>query len=548
MAGSALIKKIASQHKVIAADAKKWEERAQRIYLGANPVQRKLIDDTSTFKSALCPRRSGKSFSITSNALWIGEKYPGSRILIISLSLKSTKENFWLSAPGGIGDQNKKYSLGLEFNSTDFVWTHENGSRGRIAGADTRADIESFRGAPAEADAIFIDEAASFAPDLLYDLVFDVLMPGLMTRGGFICLCGTPGLIPQGLFYQATSIVSTIKDEEGNELPTCAVYSGVSQPDDSSFWSLHRWDISDNIAAPEQWKRAQRIKKARGLSDTSPSWRREFLGEWVTDPSELVYYGYIENRLGKCSWNPEYSTSNITGLPGDGGPWVKVMGLDFGYEDDCAIVYAAWSETLNEMRVFHTFKSKHLNVDDFGEKILDVIAQFGEPSVTIGDKGALGKMIVETLNSRYGLSILPADKQLQYDHQELLNADFQAGKIKIPIGSDLDDELCTLQWELTKEKTILVRTGRLREDPKCPNHLCDALLYVFRYCYHFFSRPTSVSIAKGTKEWYIIKEEEALKKLRESGPSSPTNYLSDKFKELKKNDSIHSPNFRRALS
>lgn len=534
---SAVLKKIASKQRVSIAETNKSAERAKAIFDNANPVQRLFLSDTSIFQSILCPRRAGKSFSITSKALYIGECKPGARILIISLNLKSTKENFWGAAPGGIFWQNKVYGLNLHFNNTDYTWTHENGSRGRLAGADTRADIEAFRGAGAENDAVFIDEAGSFAPDLLRDLVFEVLMPGLMTRGGTICLTGTPGLIPQGLFYEATSVVSVVSDEDNPEIQrnTCKLFDGTALPEESPQWSLHRWTIEDNIAAPEQWKRAKRAKKARNLTDESPTWRREYLGEWVTDPSELVYYGYLENRdSGRVTWNPEYSLDNPTGLPSELGPWHRIMGLDFGFEDDSAIVYAAWSEVAKQMLVFYTFKSKHLNIDEFGEEILGTIARFGPPEVIVGDKGAQGKQIVETINSRYGLGVIAAEKQMKYDFQEILNADFQAGRVRIPTKSDLDDELCSLQWELTKDKVILVRTGKLREDPKCANHLCDALLYIFRYAYHFFSKPNTPELEKFTKEWYERREQEAIDKLRNRSYSDASNdYFKTAFKEIK---------------
>lgn len=538
------IKKIAAKHKVSKAASAKWYDRASLIYERCNPVQRSVLDDKSIFKSILCPRRAGKSYSITSNALFVGESKPDMRILIISLTLKSTKENFWGKAPGGIHDQNAKLNLGLSFNNTEFTWHHENGSRGRIAGADTRADIESFRGASAEADAVFIDEAGSFAPDLLRDLVFDILMPGLMTRGGFICLAGTPGIVPQGLFYESTSIVSTVADEDNpeNTRPTCVVYEGESQPEDSPYWSLHKWSVKENIAAPEQWRRAQRIKKAKHLTDESPTWRREYLGEWVSDPSELVYYGYVENRgSGIVNWTPKPTIENMTSLNPEEGPWVLVMGVDLGYEDDFAIVYAGWSETLKEMRVFYTYKINHQTVDQIGNKLVEVCTVYGAPSVMVADSGALGKLIVETLNSRFSLSIIAAEKSLKFDHQELLNSDFQEGRIKIPRDSDIDDELCTLQWELTKEKTILVRTGKLREDPKCANHLCDALLYIFRYCYHHFSRPVNQSVAKGTDEWYKEKERKELEALRNKYiQNESTNYFDSVFKQLQDKDNAYS--------
>lgn len=231
----------------------------------------------------------------------------------------------------------------------------------------------------------------------------------------------------------------------------------------------------------------------------------------------------------------------MTSLNPEEGPWVLVMGVDLGYEDDFAIVYAGWSETLKEMRVFYTYKINHQTVDQIGNKLVEVCTVYGAPSVMVADSGALGKLIVETLNSRFSLSIIAAEKSLKFDHQELLNSDFQEGRIKIPRDSDIDDELCTLQWELTKEKTILVRTGKLREDPKCANHLCDALLYIFRYCYHHFSRPVNQSVAKGTDEWYKEKERKELEALRNKYiQNESTNYFDSVFKQLQDKDNAPS--------
>src|SRR5687768_11756319 len=83
--------------------------RIASIWQGANPVQRDLIDDKHGQIGAVCPRRSGKTFSVTSKVLHFAEGKPGARILIISLTLKSTVENYWNAAPGGLWAQNEKY-------------------------------------------------------------------------------------------------------------------------------------------------------------------------------------------------------------------------------------------------------------------------------------------------------------------------------------------------------------------------------------------------------------------------------------------------------
>jgi hypothetical protein len=187
------LRNIARRQQVQRDAAQRQVDKAALILAGANEVQRNLILDTHPYIGLRCPRRSGKTYAVTSKALYLGEAKPGSRILIISLTLKSTVENYWSGAPGGLWSQNARYQLGLAFNTTFHTWTHPNGSRGMLAGAETKADIERLRGAAAEADLVIIDECKSMAPSHLDDLIENVVEPGLMTRDGQLVMGGTPG-------------------------------------------------------------------------------------------------------------------------------------------------------------------------------------------------------------------------------------------------------------------------------------------------------------------------------------------------------------------
>lgn len=509
----------------VGSDKVKWDSRADTIYAQLAPKQQKPIDSVRAgykYIAIRCPRRSGKSFSATSLALWYGEKFPGSRILIISLTLKSTRENYWSGAPGGIFKQNHDYGLGLQFNHTDSVWIHENGSRGRLAGAETRADIEYLRGAAAEADIAIVDEGKSFAPDLLRELVDDVLEPGLMTRDGILVFAGTPGSIPVGPFYEATCEFARVEnpdsDNPNDTIPTCVlaeedtaeVYNVFDEEARKSMWRLHTWTIEDNIAVPLQWKRALRIKKKNKWADDHPTWRREYLGIWVTDATDLVYAWLTCRAAGKdVCWIPQVTPGNITGLPQDQGPWHLIMGLDIGYVDESAFVLAAYSETIKELRHVYDFKKSEMIVEDFALKVLECIDTYGMPEAIVADTGGGGaKMIIEEINQKYGLGIIPAEKKDKQAYIELQNSEFHSERIKIIPGTDLAHELGGLQWDLSRNsKLILARTGRLVEDPNCPNHLTDAFLYLYRYSYHFWSEATPPGPVKGTAEWW--KQEEA---------------------------------------
>lgn len=517
------LKAISKKIKSIGADEQKWLARAEAIKAGLHKPQRDLLEDTSKFKSARCPRRSGKSFSFTSIALERGERHPKSRILIISLTLGSTKENFWEFAPGGIFEQDRMYGLNLEFNRTELTWVHENGSRGRIVGAETKADIEKFRGAPAEADLIIIDEGKSFAPDLLQDLIRDVVRPGLMTRDGSLILGGTPGSIPMGLFYEATSTLARVKfyDEdlgEEVEVPTCKQYDGTPLDDDDHRWSLHSWTIQDNVAKPKQWANALRTKKASNWADDNPVWMREYLGEWVSDISDLVYaYGTMKLK-GKGFWIPDLVKGNPkTGLPDSEGPWHLVMGIDLGVKDDCAIVVLGWSDTRQLLREVYSWKKANLDISQLAAEMMAVMDTYGTPEIIVADKGALGLMIINEMNNRYGLNIIAAEKRLKYDHQLLLNDDIMCGRVEIIKDSPLDHELCGLQWKLDptqpKKNLVLIRKGKLEEDPSCPNHICDAFLYSWRFCYSYFAKPVDKKADETEDTRALKRESESIKRM-----------------------------------
>lgn len=514
----------------------KAEEAIAAILADASEEQRAYILDDREYVSARCPRRSGKTWANTAKALVQQLRYPGSRIIIISLTLKSTRENYWARGPAGLFAFNKKYNLGITFNHTDSVWTLPNGSTGRLAGAETRADIEYLRGAAAEAHGALVDECKSFAPQHLQELLEDVLEPGLMTYNGWMALTGTPGFIPMGPFYEATQpyvtnaqkVVTCVPHKDWQEYldKQAAQYLAEHDEEDPVVvepWSFHYWNIQDNdriknpkTGQPTQWLRALKVKKNRGWDDNHPTWRREYLGEWGTGNDGMVYTFLQEKTKNpeKVTWLPSYDPETRKLQYPSEGPWHIVMGLDLGFEDDTALVIAAYSEVTNTLLHIHSEKHKHLIIPDVVAILEAAIAKYGNPAFIVADMGAQGKQIVETIIQQYGIPIERAIKADKNDYIELLNSDFSTGHVKIIQGSELDYELCGLQWALgDKDKALLARTNRLKEDPNCPNHLCDALLYLWRFSYHHYGRAIETGPEPGTPEWYAQQEAEIERKI-----------------------------------
>lgn len=474
------------------------DELEARLHAG----QRRMHRDRSRMKALRTPRRSGKSFGTDVSVLVRQLRKPGTKALIISLTKAQTREAHWAT----LQQLNADHDLGIVFHETALRWTLPNGSTGFLAGAEKLDEIERLRGG--EDDIAVVDEPGSFSPRVLTYLINDILEPRLTSRDGELWLTGTPGQALSGPFYRATNPSdpeNVLKDEDGNALffegktsPTAVPYQEGVELEEA--WSFHTWDVQANTAVPGQWRRFQAKKRREGWGDDHPTWRREYLGEWVRDDSGRVY-AYAGLPAVRVQWVQEKDPNSLArhGLPP--GDWRLVLGLDFGFEDDFAMVVVAYSQERQEMRHVWDFKEKHLTVADMVTEIRAAQSRFGPFTGIVADAGALGKVLVETLVTDHGIPVERADKHQKYDYIELVNSDFHSGRLKVLPHSDLAKELEELVWDLSKgDRKVLVRSGKLREHPGLPNHLCDALLYSWRYCYHRWRVTREVPPTPGTPE------------------------------------------------
>lgn len=516
----AAIRASQSERQVSGDLARLSQQRAGAIFTDLAEVQRAPLMDDNPIISVLCPRRAGKTFMTAAAALITGESSPGSVTLIMSLTLKSLRRTYWFGSRSGLPYLSNKYGLGVTFNSSELRWEHQNGSIGYLLGAEDRQQMEYIRGV--EADLYIIDECKSFSPMVLEELITDVLMPQRISRLGRIMMIGTPGTIFSGPFYEATSAEAYQEVEYNGEKQQrrYMLPFGTEDPygrPKRQMWSHHHWTLEDNEKMPHQWAEALDLKAMKSWGDDHPTWRREYLGEWTVSAEGLVY-NYLDHRSTpeKVTWRPEVSESNPTGLPESMGPWHLVMGLDLGFEDPTALVVGAWSETHPELRIIHDEKHPHLLIDDVIDLIHRNIERFGRPeTIAVDTGGSMAKSFAETLIHRYGLPVVAAKKTDKFDYIELLNGDFAAGRVKIVEKTSLEDQLCSVQYDLSLgSRSELAHKGRLREDPACPNDVTDAFLYMWRECHHHFAREGKKELQPGSVEWWLEKERAALAKAR----------------------------------
>jgi hypothetical protein len=173
------------------------------------------------------------------------------------------------------------------------------------------------------------------------------------------------------------------------------------------------------------------------------------------------------------------------------GQWNYVLGVDQGYDDPSAFVVCAFHDNDPTLYIIETFKKSKMDITEMANKIKWFQAKYPQIYKVIIDGSA--KQAVEEMQKRHGLALTPADKTGKSDFIEIMNAEFIQGKIKLaPESKDLTDEYRQLVWKTIGDKVAYPR----KENDGCDNHLADAALYAWRYCYQFLStiRPQPINL------------------------------------------------------
>lgn len=492
-------------------------ERAEDKAIAANILgscfshQRNLIEDRCRRKAALCPRRAGKSHCAMSYAFWTCLMRVGARVVIVTLSLKHARNVYWFDMMAYAD----KFGIKGKFYQNELRFIGANDSQILLIGADSRAEIEKLRGG--KYDLVILDECKSFAPVVLNELIDEVIWPALADRKGTMMMIGTPGNILSGKFFETTypgfavdkkrkcscGKASCVKRPVSRDFYTPEGY-WTEHAGDRLYWSRHHWTVEDNKAVEGLWHEMLEMKELNEWSDDEPIWRREALGEWVATPGAFVYaYASIVSTLeaDRAHWKPDYKEGNEHGLA-KGVEWRYLLGIDFGYEDDFALVVVAYNPHDGVLYHVWDFHENHLIVDDMVREIERAFERFGQFDAVVADSGALNTLLIETINKRHGRNIVKADKREKFDHIELLNSDMRSGRIKLIPKSDLAIQMASLQFDLSKgAKEELARMGKLQEMRTMPNDLCDAFLYIWRYSFHYYTEHRRSFHEVGTREW-----------------------------------------------
>lgn len=439
------------------------------ILKDAFPQQRNFILDPEKLKAIFCTRRAAKSYTVGMYLVITALMFPNCNCLFIGLTRQSAKNIVWKDI---LKVLNRKYNLNAKFNQSELSMTFPNGSVIRVTGIDAdEEEMNKLLGGKYRLACV--DEASMYTVDM-YNFIYGILQPAmtdppetldLEAEGevGTICMTGTSSNFTRGLFYDITTGA-----EKG--------------------WSVHEWSAHDNPHVAKQWKKTlESIALNRPKYMETPKFKQWYLNMWVVDEDKLCYKFSIERNL--CKEVPKQRDNSL---------WTYVLGIDLGWEDDNAFVLTGYHLNDPHLYILKTFHQNKLTFDE----VVEVVRGFYRdvelaPHKIIVD-GA-NKQGVESMKARSGMPFEYADKTGKADFIEMMNSDMVQGLIKyLPGTEDLWKQQLALVWKTEGDKIVLPKV----ENPKLPNHLCDAALYAWRNGFHYQTEPAKKVVPKYSKEWY----------------------------------------------
>lgn len=453
------------------------EESLPDILSAAFPKQLEFILHPAKQKTLFCTRRSAKTYTAGLYLIHEALRNPGCNCIFIALTRDSAKAIVWKDV---LKEIDHKFSLGIRFNETELTATLPNGAVIYVKGADSD-EKEMMKLLGRKFRLACIDEASMYTINMR-NLIYGVLKPAVTDankdgESGIICLMGTASDFPQGLFYDITT---------GKE----------------NGWKLFEWTAYDNPHMVDQWiKLIDNITLERPLYMDTPQYKQWYLNHWVIDDEKLCYRFSPTRNLIK----------EIPKFPHDG--WVRVLGVDTGWEDDNAFVLTAYHVNDPNLYVLKVFKRKRLTFD----QVIEVINEFMKDDLLAPHKvfiDGANKQGVESMRLRSNIPFEYADKKDKVTFIELCNGDLVQGKIRVhdtPINRPLWEEMSSLVWLTDGERIKLPK----KEHPNLPNHLCDAFLYAWRNGYHYHATPVEQKIVMGSRDWYIKQNSQIWEKERE---------------------------------
>ena len=391
-----------------------------------------LHDDPAQFRAAHPGRRAGKSEGIPRSAvLNVLDAGFNEAIVIGAETKQKAVQLHWANVMALVA----KHDLQLKPNLQQSSFITPFGARILFWGMSDKGAVELLRGFKVRA-AMF-DEVATYAP-MLPRLVSHVLEPALLDTGGPLTLYGTPSVTRVGGWAD--------------------ICLGKTPG-----WSCHHWTVLQNPKFPRDAKSMlQQVLLRNNWTEDHPTFRREYMGEFVNDSAMQVFQFAPDRNEAECL-PIEVSKGRVT------------MGVDYGTTNDACAWTALWSaHGSRHVYILESFEHYKMLPDDAADITRAMIERWN-PEKGVGDGGGLGAPYIRVFNRRYGHLterwVQPADKMGKLGQIAIVNGELGSGRIKaLPAAKDLADALTVLPWKDEKREDY---------DPEYKHltHLTDSFRY-----------------------------------------------------------------------
>jgi hypothetical protein len=414
--------------------------------------QLEVIADTHKRKALICGGRAGKTELSLRKAASVCLAKRKAQVVFIGITRTSAENSAWEL----FRRLNSDNRWGFKLNESRLRARAPNGSWLLICGSDSKRELEKFRGVPW--DLVIIDECGSHRPDYLEYLVVSVIEPRLMDRKGELWLLGTPTPQRWGIFYDVTTGSQT----------TGRIYRG---------WGVFHWDARDNPHIDWEYfvnDPVEGVLAKHGWTLDSALFRREYLGEWVVDASELAFRFLRERNVVQAL--PQLDPRDR---------WRCLMAIDFGFVNATAYVVVFESERYGRnCYVVEADQRLGLAPTEAADWLKPIIEHY-KPDVLVGDLGGAGKGYAADLSVRHQIHVKPAKKDDARAALEVASDMLHTGQAVLldvglrQVANDNGDPQPVHTRQLQAQLAVLQRDAKTGDIAKGqPDDLGDA----FKYC------------------------------------------------------------------
>jgi hypothetical protein len=422
---------------------------------------------------------------------------PGVVCLYVRRTLGLAKSTMWLQEPrDGIPTvlqelglvEDEHYTLNLSTTEVRFA----NGSIVRLCGYE-RSNWSDVRGH--KFVLLVLDEMQEQEDDGLTQALHADIPYCFMRHAGRFVGIGTPGAVAAGPFHDIC------EDVDGRR----------------AGWVVHRWTARALRLKTPVWDGMLAWKAQHNIPDSYPRWRRDGLGEWAADGTELMLDVPPEGLWDGVTVPLRVPSIVPTVLVPRTQPLHVAAGLDFGFTTDPnAVVVGSTSREEGVLRTLYSESRGGLLNDELAAWLTDVMRAHG---VRVFYADHARPDTIAELVRKYGLPVVGCDKGA-YDFRLIeMRTMLRCGRLLIEQGSELHEELRTLAPDPT-----MLRKRMYRPRPGMKDHCFDALRYLFNGVHtNYLLRPEPpMSPAQREVEEARLHKERALSRHERPGVTRRT--------------------------